>query len=43
MALGDGYGIRVLFGDLEMEHARRELWAAWPHELGLPGEPPPRA
>ena len=27
MALGDGYGIRVLIGELDVEYARRELWA----------------
>jgi AcrR family transcriptional regulator len=43
MALGDGYGIRVLLGELEVDHARRELWAGLAHELGLPDEPPPRA
>ena len=40
MALGDGYGIRVLIGELDIEHARRELWAGLAEELGLPAEPP---
>lgn len=41
MALADGYGVRVLFGDLDVEHARREIWAALAHDLGLPANPPP--
>jgi AcrR family transcriptional regulator len=41
MALADGYGIRVLFGDLEVEHARREIWAALATDLGLPANAPP--
>ena len=41
MALADGYGIRVLFGDLDVEHARREVWSALATDLGLPAEPPP--
>ena len=42
MALADGYGVRVLIGELDIEHARREVWAGLAHELGLPEEPPPR-
>jgi AcrR family transcriptional regulator len=42
MALADGYGVRVLIGDLDIEHARREVWATLSLELGLPGEPPAR-
>jgi AcrR family transcriptional regulator len=41
MALADGYGVRVLFGDMEVDHARREIWAALAGDLGLPAEPPP--
>jgi AcrR family transcriptional regulator len=41
LALADGYGVRVLFGDLEVEHARREIWAALAHDLGLPAKAPP--
>ena len=41
LALADGYGVRVLFGDLEVAHARREIWAAVQDELGLPEQPPP--
>ena len=41
MALADGYGVRVLFGDLDVQHARRELWAALRTDLGLPEQPPP--
>jgi AcrR family transcriptional regulator len=41
MALADGYGVRVLFHDLDVEHARREIWAALAGDLGLPEEPPP--
>ena len=42
LALADGYGIRVLFGDLDIEHARGEIWAAVADDLGLPAKPPPR-
>jgi AcrR family transcriptional regulator len=42
MALADGYGVRVLIGELEIEHARREVWAGLEQELGLPEEPPVR-
>jgi AcrR family transcriptional regulator len=41
LALADGYGVRVLFGDLDVEHARREIWAALAHDLGLPAKAPP--
>jgi AcrR family transcriptional regulator len=41
LALCDGYGLRVLFRDLDVEHARREIWTAVAGELGLPAEPPP--
>jgi AcrR family transcriptional regulator len=41
VALADGYGIRVLFGDLEVERARREIWAALADDLGLPANAPP--
>jgi hypothetical protein len=41
LALADGYGLRVLFGDLEIEHARREIWAALADDLGLPAKAPP--
>jgi AcrR family transcriptional regulator len=41
MALADGYGVRVLFGDMDVQHARRELWAALRTDLGLPAQPPP--
>jgi hypothetical protein len=41
LALADGYGVRVLFGDLDVEHARREIWAAVAHDLGLPATAPP--
>ena len=40
MALADGYGVRVLFGDMEVEHARREIWSALRDELALPEQPP---
>jgi AcrR family transcriptional regulator len=36
MALGDGYGVRVLIGAMDIEHARREIWADLAVELGLP-------
>jgi AcrR family transcriptional regulator len=41
MALADGYGVRVLFGDLEVTHARREIWSTIAPPLGLPAEAPP--
>jgi AcrR family transcriptional regulator len=41
MALADGYGVRVLFGDLEVTHARREIWSTIAPQLGLPAEAPP--
>jgi len=41
LALADGYGVRVLFGDMEVDHARREIWAAVRDALGLPEQPPP--
>ena len=28
LALADGYGVRVLFGDMEVARARREIWTA---------------
>lgn len=40
LALADGYGVRVLFGDLDVEQARDELWAALAHDLGLPAKAP---
>lgn len=42
MALGDGYGVRVLIGELDIEGARSEIWADLAGELGLPDEPPAR-
>jgi AcrR family transcriptional regulator len=41
IALADGYGVRVLIGDLDIDYARREVWAGLADELGLPDEPPP--
>lgn len=41
LALADGYGVRVLFGDMDVEHARREIWAALASELDLPDVAPP--
>jgi AcrR family transcriptional regulator len=41
MALADGYGVRVLFGDLEVTHARREIWSTIAPQLGLPADAPP--
>lgn len=41
LALADGYGLRVLFGEMEVAHARREIWAAVRDDLGLPDQPPP--
>jgi hypothetical protein len=42
VALADGYGVRVLFGEMDTAHARREMWAAIRDDLGLPEEMPPR-
>jgi AcrR family transcriptional regulator len=39
LALADGYGVRVLFGDMDVEHARREIWDAVSDELSLPELP----
>jgi AcrR family transcriptional regulator len=41
IALADGFGVRVLIGDLDIDYARRQVWAGLAGELGLPGEPPP--
>jgi len=41
MALADGFGVRVLIGDLDIDYARRQVWAGLADELGLPEEPPP--
>jgi hypothetical protein len=40
LALADGYGVRVLFGDLDVARGRREIWTAIAPELGLPDEAP---
>ena len=40
LALADGYGVRVLFGDLDVADARREIWAAIAPALGLPDQAP---
>ena len=42
IALSDGYGVRVLFGDMDIEHARSEMWRAVRDDLGLPDQAPPR-
>jgi len=42
IALSDGYGVRVLFGDMDIEHARQEMWTAIRDELGLPDQAPSR-
>ena len=41
LALADGYGVRVLFGDLEVADARREIWDGVRGELDLPEMAPP--
>jgi AcrR family transcriptional regulator len=41
LALADGYGVRVLFGDLEVAQARQEIWNGVREELNLPEQPPP--
>jgi AcrR family transcriptional regulator len=41
LALADGYGVRVLFGDMEVERARAEIWSAIRDQLGLPEHAPP--
>jgi AcrR family transcriptional regulator len=42
LALLDGFGIRVLVGDLSLEGARAEAWAVLAAELELDLEAPPR-
>ena len=39
--LADGYGVRVLIGELDIERARGEVWAGLASELGLPDVAPP--
>jgi AcrR family transcriptional regulator len=41
LALADGYGVRVLFGAMDVAHARREIWDAVAPALGLSDDPPP--
>ena len=41
LALADGYGVRALFGDLEVAQARQEIWNGVKDELGLPDQAPP--
>ena len=41
LALADGYGVRVLFGDMDVANARREIWTAIARDLGLPNQAPP--
>jgi AcrR family transcriptional regulator len=43
IALLDGYGVRALLGDIDVERARREVWSLLAAELGLEPEPPSRA
>jgi AcrR family transcriptional regulator len=40
LAMADGYGVRVLFHDLDVDRAREEIWSALAPELGLPPQPP---
>lgn len=42
LALLDGFGIRVLVGDIPIEHARAEAWAMLAAEVGLAPKPPRR-
>jgi AcrR family transcriptional regulator len=42
LAVLDGFGIRALVGDLEIEHARAEVWTVVATELGLDPQPPRR-
>jgi len=41
LALADGFGVRALFGELEVSQARQEIWMAVKAELDLPAQPPP--
>ena len=41
LALADGYGVRALFGDLEVAQARQGIWNGVREELNLPEHPPP--
>jgi AcrR family transcriptional regulator len=40
LALCDGYGVRALLGDLTVERAREEVWAAISDQLGVDPVPP---
>ena len=40
LAMADGYGVRALFRDLDVDRAREEIWSALAPELGLPAQPP---
>jgi AcrR family transcriptional regulator len=42
LALCDGFGLRVLLGELAIGEARRQIWAPLAGDLGLDLEPPPR-
>jgi AcrR family transcriptional regulator len=41
LALADGYGVRALFGDIDVARARAEIWDAVRDDLDLPEQPPP--
>jgi AcrR family transcriptional regulator len=40
LALCDGFGVRSLLGDLEIEQARAEVWAVVSRDLGVGSSPP---
>ena len=40
MALADGFGVRVLIGDLDIDYARREVWAGLRTSSGFPRSRP---
>ena len=41
LALCDGFGVRTLLGDLEIERARAEVWAVLSRDLGVDLDLPP--
>jgi AcrR family transcriptional regulator len=41
LALCDGFGVRALLGDMQIEEARAAVWAVLSQELGVDPAPPP--
>ena len=40
LALCDGFGVRALIGDLDIERARADVWTVLSRDLGVDPEPP---